>query len=194
MDWQQNNVSSRNQPQLGAGGIRFGPSLAAILYLLLLASAVVALGTRRFPGLFPPVLELIGPSLFLLFLICFAVYRLALVRARKYPTSKAFFQIGAAALFFTLLLPATKSQYEPPLDDVEMLLADDNPKVRALAAEVIGHRADGSKHASRLVKALRDPDVRVRKQAHRSLVRLSGEDLGSGQNEAELKAWESRYP
>ncbi len=194
MNSQENNVSSRNQPQLGAGGIRFGPALAAILYLLLVASAIVALGTRRFPGLFPPVLELIGPSLFLMFLICFAAYRLALVRARKYPTSKAFFQIGAAALFFTLLLPSAKSQYDPPLDDLEMLLTDDNPKVRALAAEVIGYRADGAKHASPLVKALRDPDVRVRKQAHRSLVRLSGEDLGSGQNEAELKAWESRFP
>ena len=194
MNSQENNVSGRTQPQLGAGGIRFGPALAAIIYLLLVASAVIALGTRRFPGLFPPVLELIGPSLFLLFLICFAVYRLALVRARKYPTSKAFFQIGAAALFFTLLLPAAKSRYEPPLDDVEMLLTDDNPKVRALAAEVIGYRADGSKHASQLVKALRDPDLQVRKQAHRSLVRLSGEDLGSGQNEAELKAWESRFP
>jgi len=117
-----------------------------------------------------------------------------LVRAGKYPTSKAFFQIGAAVLFFTLLLPAAKSRYDLPLDDVEVLLTDDNPKVRALAAEVIGCRPEGSKHASQLVKALRDPDLQVRKQAHRSLVRLSGEDLGSGQNEAELKAWESRFP
>ncbi len=193
MNSPNDNVSSGNRAQVEAAGIRFGPALAGVLYLLLLASAVLALGTRRFPGLLPPALEVVGPSLFLMFLICFALYRFALVRARKYPASKAFFQIGAAALFFTLLLPAAKSQYDVPVDDLEVLLTDDNPRVRALAAEVIGYRADGARHAPQLIKTLQDPDPRVRELAHQSLVRLAGVDLGTGETEAELKAWESRF-
>lgn len=193
MNSPQDNLSSGNARQGQAGGFRFGPPLAAVLYLLLVASAAVALATRRFPGLFPLALELLGPFLFLMFLICFAVYRGALVRAGKYPTSKAFFQIGAAALFFTLLLPAAKRQYEPPPGDLDVLLTDDNPKVRAIAAEVIGYRADGAKRAPQLVKALRDPDPHVREEAHRSLVRLAGEDLGSGQTDAEIELWETRF-
>lgn len=193
MNSPQDNLSSGNARQGQAGGFRFRPPLAAVLYLLLVASAAVALGARRFPGLFPRALELLGPFLFLMFLICFAVYRGALVRAGKYPTSKAFFQIGAAALFFTLLLPAAKRQYEPPPGDLDVLLTDDNPKVRAIAAEVIGYRADGAKRAPQLVKALRDPDPHVREEAHRSLVRLAGEDLGSGQTDAEIELWETRF-
>ncbi len=194
MDPARGNASSEDVAQVGAGGIRFGPKPALVLYLLLFGSAALALGTRRFPGLLPPTLAVIVPGLFLLFLVCFAVYRLVLVRAKKYPASKAFFQIGAAVLFLTLLLPAAETRYDAPIEDLEVLLTDDNPRVRALTAEVIGYRAGGEKHASLLVKALADPDPRVREQAHHSLVRLAGQDLGSGASESERKAWESRFP
>lgn len=188
------NVSSQEEAQVEAAGIRFGPTLAVVLYLLLVSSALLALGTRRLPGALPPALEVVAPSLFLAFLVCFALYRLVLVRARKYPAPKAFFQIGAGVLFLTLLLPAAKSRYDAPADYLEVLLTDDNPRVRALTAEVIGYRADGAKHGSLLVKALSDPDPLVREEAHRSLVRLAGEDLGSGESEPERNAWESRFP
>ena len=194
MDPAKGNVSSEGVSPVDARPVRFGQVPALILFLLLFGSAVVALGSRRFPGLLPAPLEVIAPTLFLLFLVGFAVYRLVLVRARKYPASKAFFQIGAAALFLTLLLPAAKSRYEGPIEDLEVLLTDDKPMIRALTAEVIGYRADGEKHASLLVKALADPDPRVREQAHHSLVRLAGQDLGSGESVAERKAWESRFP
>jgi hypothetical protein len=194
MNSANDNVSGQKEGQVEAAGIRFGPALAVVLYLLLFASALLALGTRRLPGALPPALEVVAPSLFFVFLVCFALYRLVLVRARKYPAPKAFFQVGAAVLFLTLLLPAAKSRYDAPADDLEVLLTDDNPRVRALTAEVVGYRADGAKHGSLLVKALGDPDARVREQAHRSLVRLAGEDLGSGESEADRKAWESRFP
>ena len=193
MTAQQNNVSSTDPPQAAPEGFRLGPVLAATLYLLLVASAAVALGTRRFPGVLPKALELIGPALFFMFLVCFTLYRWALVRAKRYPAPKAFFQVGAAALFFTLLLPAAKKEYEPREDEIEMLLSDNNPKVRALAAEVIGHRPDGAKYGRQLVKALTDPDPRVRERAHQSLVRLAGEDLGPGGTQAEIEAWSNRF-
>jgi hypothetical protein len=194
MDPAKDNASSEEAAPIGAGGIRFGPKPALVLFLLLFGSAVLALGTRRFPGLLPPALEVIVPGLFLLFLLCFALYRIVLVRAGKYPASKALFQIGAAVLFLTLLLPASKSRYDAPIEELEVLLTDDNPRVRAITAEVIGYRASGEKHAPLLVKALADPDPRVREQAHHSLVRLAGQDLGSGQSESERRAWENRFP
>jgi hypothetical protein len=186
------NVSGDGDVQVQAAR-RFGPTLAVILYLLLLTAAALALGTRRFPGVLPRSLEMIAPSLFLVFLVCFAVYRLVLVRAKKYPAAKALLQIGMAILFLTLLLPAAKNRYDAPVDDLEVLLRDDNPRVRAMAAEVIGYRADGAMHAAILIDALRDPDARVREQAHRSLVRLAAEDLGPGETEPERQAWERRF-
>src|SRR5205085_1217463 len=46
-----------------------------------------------------------APILFGIFLIVFAVYRLALVRAKKYPAATGLFQIGLGALVWVLLLP-----------------------------------------------------------------------------------------
>lgn len=174
-------------------GIPLGPALAGALYLLLVASAALSLGARRFPGLLPEKLEIAAPTLFLVFLICFALYRLALVRARRYPAFKAFFQIGATVLFFTLLLPGAKNRYERPVDEVEMLLSDDNPHLRALAAEVVRHRPEGRKYVPLLVRALRDTEPRVRQEAHRSLVVLTGQDLGEPEDEEAVKAWEKRF-
>lgn len=193
MDRNADNVSSGRATQVEVAGIPLGPALAGGLYLLLVASAILALGARRFPGLLPEKLEIVAPTLFLVFLICFALYRLAVVRAKRYPAFKAFFQIGAAVLFFTLLLPGAKNRYDGPVDEVEMLLSDGNPRVRALAAEVVRYRAEGLKYGPLLVRALRDDDPRVRQEAHRSLVILAGQDLGGPDDEQAVKAWEKRF-
>jgi hypothetical protein len=125
--------------------------------------------------------------------VVFAAYRLAVVRARKYPAVKAFFQIGAAALFFTLLLPSARGRFRAPGDDLGELLRDPNPKVRALAAEVVRHRPDAQKYGSVLVQSLEDPDSRVRDEAHRSLVQIAGTDLGGPDDGGAVKAWGDRF-
>ena len=187
------SATPSERPTLEVGGVPFGPVLAAWLYVMLGGSALLALSARHFPGMIPHSLELAAPVLFLAFLIGFSLYRLRLVQARKYPAFKAFFQVGAALLFLTLLLPGAKVHYQGPARGLDELLSDSDPAVRAMAAELVGYRPDGASHAARLVAALQDPDPRVRAEAHRSLVRLNGTDLGSPDNSEGLKAWEERF-
>lgn len=191
------NVSSQKGPQVPRlGKIRLGPTLAGGLYLLLVGSAALALWVKGFPGGAPSFLERAAPWVFLVFLVVFALYRLVLVRAGRYPASKAFFQIGAGALFFTLLLPGAKSRYEAPPEGgmLEVLIEDANPHVRALAAEVARYRSDPGRYGRLLVRALEDPSAEVREQAHRSLVQLAGEDLGGPEDPGAVEAWRERYP
>jgi hypothetical protein len=185
------DAANLKPPQVG--GIRAGPPLAAMLYLLLVGSAVLSLWAHRFPGALPRMMGFAAPWVFLAFTAVFAVYRFALVRARKYAASKAFFQIGAALCFFALLLPRV-GPAEVGRDSLEALLTDADPRVRALAAEVAGYRPEGGKVASRLVRALEDPEPAVREQAHASLVRLAGTDLGAPEDATGLKAWKDHFP
>jgi HEAT repeats len=126
--------------------------------------------------------------------VVFSAYRLKLVRAGKYGAFKGFFQIGAALLFFTLLLPSARNRYEEQKEGLQALLQDSNPEVRALAAEVARHRPEGKGYVGALVRCLRDPDTGVRQECHRSLVALTGQDLGPPADPAALRAWEARYP
>src|SRR4051812_45915338 len=92
------NLSSQSAPQVDPpqlGGIRFGPSLTGALYLLLVGSAALALWAESSPAGLPRSLGAVAPWAFLTFAAAFAIYRLVLVKARRYRASKAFFQIGA---------------------------------------------------------------------------------------------------
>ncbi|HVE84645.1 MAG TPA: hypothetical protein VND93_17430 [Myxococcales bacterium] len=182
-------------------GVRLGPALTSVLYLLLVGSAALALFVRGYPGPAPGGVERLAPWAFLAFVAAFAAYRLALVRTGHYPAFKAFAQIAAGVLFFTLLLPATWREAPPPqappassTEDLSALLQDPSVQVRRLAAEVARHRPDapGTLHA--LALALADPDPAVRAEAHRSLVALSGQDLGGPDDEGSRRAWKERFP
>ena len=175
-------------------GVRLGPALAGLLYALLVGSAALALFGRQFPGRLSPGLSLAAPWVFLLFAVAFAAYRLRLVRAGKYGAFKGFFQIGAALLFFTLLLPSARNRYEEQSEGLTGLLLDGSPEVRQLAAEVARHRPEGLQYAPALVRCLRDPIPQVRQECHRSLVALTGQDLGAPADPAGIRAWEARYP
>jgi hypothetical protein len=189
---------AREPPRFG--GIRLGPPLAVAIYVLLVASAALALWVRTAAGRVPLGVALAAPWVFLGFVAVFGFYRLGLVRAGKYPAAKALVQVGGALIIFMLLLPSARFGFgqfqfgQTQSSDVRRLLRDPNPTVRALAAEVAGYRPDGARAAPELVKALSDPDPRVRDEAHASLVRLTGEDLGPASDKAAVKAWRERYP
>jgi hypothetical protein len=179
-------------PELG--GVRLGQTLTIALYFLLLVSAFLALWSRRFPGELPILLESAAPWSFLVFLAAFAFYRLGLMRAGKYPSFKGFFQIGAGLLVFTLMLPHAKATYQTPAEGISAALSDSNAEIRALAAELAGYRPDGRRYGAQLVKALEDGDARVREEAHASLVRLTGVDLGRPGDPAAVERWRKRFP
>src|SRR5689334_2176125 len=98
---------AQGRPPPTVAGVRLGPALTSVLYLLLVGSAALALWVRGYPGQAPHGLERLAPWAFLLFVTAFAGYRAVLVRTGHYPAFKAFVQIAAGVLFFTLLLPGT---------------------------------------------------------------------------------------
>jgi hypothetical protein len=164
---------------------------AAALYVLLIGSAALALWSRRDPQALPRELQAAVPWVFGLFVAAFAVYRVAAVRARRYPAFKAFFQVGVMVWVGLLLLPQAKARYETSGDPLVALLADPNPQVRTLAAELTRHRSEAGSYAPFLLRALRDPEPQVRHEAHRSLVAIGGADLGPPDNEEALEAWDA---
>jgi hypothetical protein len=164
------------------------------LYTLLVATAGLAFFGRNFPGRLPEWIERLTPFVFAAFIVCFAVYRFGLANARKYPASKAFFQVGLAVVVFLLLLPSGRAPYAVTGTGLDEALVDPNPRTRALAAELARYRPEGAHYVAALVAALSDPDLTVRTQAHASLVRLTGVDLGSPEDPAALEAWRRRFP
>jgi len=127
----------------------------------------------------------VAPTLFAIFLAIFAVYRFALMRAKKYPVAIGLFQIGLGALIWVLLLPSTRLKIAPPsaADEVPVLMASPDARVRALAVEVAGYRRD-RRYVPDLIGRLDDADAAVRAKAHVALVRLTGTDAG-----LEPEAW-----
>ena len=172
-------------------GVRVRPNLALALFALLVISAATALWTQSNPGAAPPWVERGAPWIFLVFVLGFAAYRIALVSAGRYSAFKAFFQIFIAVLFFLLLLlPGSPFAKHPKTSaPLPALLHDPDARIRALAAEVAGFRRDTST-AQLLITLLGDPDPQVRAQAHDALVRLNeGGDLGNA-----IPAWKERFP
>jgi hypothetical protein len=167
-------------------GLAFVRILRPALYALLVASALLTfwaggsiggrqLGVREARA---------APILFGIFLVVFAVYRLALVRAKKYPAATGLFQIGLGALVWVLLLPGSRERLatapQGARDDVEIYLGSPQPPLRALAAELAGYRNDPARYAGPLIEHLADADPRVREIARESLVRMAGGDAAPG--------------
>ncbi len=176
-------------------GIRLGPGPGLVLYTLLLGAAGLAFFGKEFPGRLPGEVQRVTPFVFGAFVALFAAYRFVLVRSRKYPSFKAFYQVGLAVVVFLLLLPSARASYGPFLrPGLTADLQDNNARVRALAAEVARHRPDAARYAPALVTALEDEDPAVRLEAHRSLVQIAGVDLGSPEVAGAVKRWRERFP
>ena len=165
-------------------GLRFVQVLRPALYALLVLSALFTFwsGGAVAGRTLPPWAQSVAPTLFAIFLAIFAVYRFALMRAKKYPAAMGFFQIGLGALIWVLLLPSTRHRIALPpgsADELPALMASPDARVRAIAVELAGYRGDGSRYAAEMIARLDDADPGVRQRAHAALVRLSGTDAGA---------------
>ena len=162
-------------------GLGFVQFLRPALYVLLVLSALFTFwsGGAVAGRALPRWTQSVAPTIFAVFLAIFTVYRFALMRAKKYPVAIGLFQVGLGALIWVLLLPSTRQKIAPPsaADEVPVLMASPDSRVRALAVEVAGYRRD-PRYALDLIDRLDDADAAVRAKAHAALVRLTGTDAG----------------
>lgn len=182
-------------PEVTAGRrMRTPPGVKAarwVLFVLLLVSAGVTLfGLPELQravaqGRWPPAALAAPAALLGLFAFGYAAYKIALVRAGRYPAGKALVRIAliaavvGSAAGIVLIPPEVGPAGEAAVDLSRPLLSMD-PDVRALAAEMVRFRPrrQGLAHAARLVELLADPSPEVRRQARQSLVALAGRDVG----------------
>lgn len=190
-----NAPSAQDTPEEpSVAGVRVRPVWSIFLFVLLVASAALALYAQR--ANVDPLVAQVAPWVFLVFALGFTVYRVALVAARRYSPFKAFFQIFIAALFFMLLLFPRAQEPKPAAVErsLAVLVKDRDARVRAMAAELAGLRRDVTV-APALVQLLEDPSGEVRQAAHGALVQLNdGADLGPAEQDAARAAWKGRFP
>jgi hypothetical protein len=162
-----------------------------VLFGLLIASAALTLfGVPQLQravaaGRWPPVALAAPPALLAAFIVGYAAYRIALVRAGRYTAGKAMVQVAVMMLVLgivagVVLVPGERrAPGQAPLD-LGRPLASSNPDVRALGAELARHRSPAEALAvvPRLAELLDDPEPEVRRQAHLSLVAIAGGDVG----------------
>lgn len=179
--------ASPEEPHVGSLKLSRSLVLAWSLYALLAVAAALALVSSARGELLPAAVRAVAPVAFGGFLVLFAVYRFALVRAGRYPPFRAFFQVGAGLLFILFLLPGAGRRAEGMQRTLPELMADSDPQVRALACEVARHRPAARSAALALASRLEDPVPQVREEAARSLQALAGVDLGAGADAARAK-------
>jgi len=162
--------------------------LRPLLVLLLASCAALTLAglpsvrARVASGLWPRSVLAIPPALLGLFIVGYAAYRLRLVRLGRYPAGKALGQVGLMLLALGVFAGITcdTGPVERGPGRIERDLRSRDPEVRALSAELARYRPGGVSLVPRLIELLDDPDPGVRREAHESLVALTGRDLGEG--------------
>lgn len=179
-------------------------SAAAALFLAPALAGAVRRGALGSGWLFLPL------ALYCVFFLVYAVDRWLLVRKRRYPAGRAFFQIVFGLLFGLILLPSTLRDFgetdrvpsesprlpgaaqhdaaEGPTHDAGMvrLLTHPDPEVRQASVEAIGYRGFSPRHAGWLRARLEDRSPQVRRAATTVLAQWSGKD--ASEVEA-LSAW-----
>jgi hypothetical protein len=145
-------------------------------------------------GAWPRGVLAIPPGLLALFICGYAVYRLALARAGRYPAGKALAQLGLMLLALGVVtgvaldLRPAKVRENP----LAHALRSTDPDTRAMAAELVRHRPAevALPLLPRLIDLQDDAEPLVRHQAYLSLVAVLGEDLGEGPESA--ARWRAR--
>lgn len=162
-----------------------------VLFALLIVSAALTLfGIPEMQravaaGRWPPIALAAPPALLGIFIVGYAAYRIALVRAGRYSAGKALVQVAVMLLVLGIvaraaLAPPDAAGLGETRVNLGRPLASADPGVRALAAELARHRPreEAIAVAPRLAELLDDPAAEVRRQAHASLVALAGHDAG----------------
>ena len=175
-------------------GKRLPPAVKAarwILFALLLVSAGMTLfdlpelQRAVAQGRWPSAALVVPAALLALFAVGYAAYRIALVRAGRYPAGKALFRIALMAAVVgsavgLVLLPPEAGTSDEAAVDLARPLRPPDPDARALAAELVRHRPrrQALGYANRLIELLDDGSQEVSRQARLSLVALAGKDVG----------------
>ena len=162
--------------------------LRPLLVLLLAACAALTLAglpsvrARVASGAWPRSVLAVPPALLGLFIVGYAAYRLRLVRSGRYPAGKVLAQVGLMLLALGIFAGITcdTGPVERGPGRIERGLRSGDPEVRALSAELARYRPGGASLVPRLIELLDDKDPEVRREAHESLVALTGRDLGEG--------------
>lgn len=162
-----------------------------VLYGLLIASAMLTvfglpeLQREVAAGRFPRAALAAPPALLAIFIVGYALYRFALVRAGRYGAGKALVQVAVMFLVLAVvagvaLHPGERRVAGEGAVPLARPLASTDPDVRALAAELARYRPPEQVRgvAGRLVELLDDPAPEVRTQAHAALVAAAGSDVG----------------
>ncbi|HZR10975.1 MAG TPA: hypothetical protein VFA79_20470 [Myxococcales bacterium] len=168
-------------------GLAFVQVLRPALYALLVLSALFTFwsGGPVAGRTLPAWTQSVAPTLFGIFLAIFAVYRFALMRAKKYPAATGLFQVGLGALIWVLLLPSARHRIAPPsqvpsqVDELPALMTSPDPRVRAIAVELAGYRGADGRYAREMIDRLDDADAAVRERARAALARIFKTDAGA---------------
>lgn len=170
-------------------------TLRALLFVLTLLSAAAALfvepalagavtrGALSARWLFLPI------GVYGVFLGAYAFDRIWLVRDRRYPAGKAFFQIAFGVVFASLLLPETIQDYKAQsVPRPDRLLSHKDPNVREAAVLALGFEGPAPERTGIVVGRLDDENASVRRAALRVLQRWSGEPEAGPER---LRRWAS---
>jgi hypothetical protein len=156
--------------------------LRIALYVLLVLSAAAALflepalagAVAR--GAISPVWMFTAIGVYVVFYIAYVVDRLLLVKFRRYPAGRAFFQITFGLVLALVLLPSTIRDYAARPSGIERLLAHPDTEIRLVATEALLLRGPSKENVTHALERRKDRDPRVREAATRVLARWSGRD------------------
>ncbi len=176
-------VSAPTAKATGSPARSPGPAvLRALLFVLMLLSAAAALfvepalagavtrGAISARWLFLPI------GIYGVFLAAYAFDRAWLVRDRRYPPGKAFFQVAFGVVFASLLLPETIQDYKAQaVPRPDRLLGHKDPSVREVSVLALGFEGLAPARLELVLGRLEDDNANVQKAALRVLRSWSGE-------------------
>lgn len=171
-------------------------SLRIALYVLTVVTAVVALfvqpalssAVQR--GALRPLWMFLPFSSFSVLFVLYGLDRWILVRRRRYPAGRAFFQVAFGLIFALLLLPTTMREWDTRRPQgLDRLLQHPDAEVRRVTVEALGFRGIDTAAAARVVAMLDDQDVQVRQAARSVLAAWSGQEIDDLTG---IRAWASQ--